>query len=141
MTDKDLIRLAQENHDLKKQTRKDKKRIDELEEFVSHEYISMKNSVEERTALQTRIDELEGDLSRESDIRRSIEIDAANYQNKSNRLNAVLDNQTRVRQDPLSKKWYRHRKEMLRVGRFDWVVDAGPFNTKKDARNRGDSDE
>ena len=48
-------------------------------------------------------------------------------------LIATHNHKTRVRQDKISLKWFVHRKEMTRAGRFDWVVDSGPYDTKQEA--------
>jgi hypothetical protein len=45
-------------------------------------------------------------------------------------LIATHNHKKRVRQDPKSKLWYIHRKEMLRIGKFDWVIDSGPYSNK-----------
>ena len=49
-------------------------------------------------------------------------------------LIATHNHKRRIRQNPLNNLWYVHRKEMLRVGKFDWVIESGPHDTKAIAR-------
>jgi hypothetical protein len=56
-------------------------------------------------------------------------------------LIATHNHKRRIRQNPLNNLWYVHRKEMLRVGKFDWVIESGPHDTKAIARKARMSDD
>ncbi len=49
------------------------------------------------------------------------------------------NNLSRVRLNPINCKWFIDVKEMLKIGKFDWVVDSGPFDTKFQAEKNLES--